>query len=44
MEQKINKYKLKDNYISSLDRFIGRLTNEEKKIIDNGDNSDGNKN
>ena len=44
MEQKINKYRLKDNYISSLDRFIGRLTNEEKKIIDNGDNSDGNKN
>ena len=44
MEGQINKYKLKDNYISSLDRFIGRLTNEEKKIIDNGDNSDGNKN
>jgi hypothetical protein len=44
MEGKINKYKLKDNYISSLDRFIGRLTSEEKKIIDNGDNSDGNKN
>lgn len=44
MEEKINKYKLKDNYISSLDRFIGRLTNEEKKIIDNGDNSDWNKN
>lgn len=40
MEGKINKYKLKDNYISSLDRFIGRLTNEEKQIIDNGDNSD----
>jgi len=43
MEQKINKYKLKDNYISSLDRFIGRLTNEEKKIIDNGDTTNGSK-
>jgi len=42
--KEINKYKLKDNYVSSLDRFIRRLTNEEKKIIDNGDNSNGNKN
>jgi len=44
MGEKINKYKLKDNYISSLDRFIRRLTNEEKKIIDNGDFSNGDKN
>jgi hypothetical protein len=42
--KEINKYKLKDNYVSSLDRFIRRLTNEEKKIIYNGDNSDGKKN
>ena len=42
--KEINKYKLKDNYVTSLDRFIRRLTNEEKKIIDNGDNSDGKKN
>jgi hypothetical protein len=41
--KEINKYKLKDNYVSSLDRFIRRLTNEEKKIIDNGDNSNGKK-
>ena len=40
MEEKINKYKLKTNYISSLDRFIGRLTSEQKQIIENGDNSD----
>lgn len=43
MEQKINKYKLKDNYISSLDRFIGKLTNEQKQIIDNGDTTNGSK-
>jgi len=40
MENKINKYRLKTDYISSLDRFIGRLTNEQKQIIENGDNSD----
>jgi len=40
MEGKINKYKLKTNYISSLDNFIGKLTIEQKQIIDNGDNSD----
>ena len=39
MEEKINKYKLKTNYISSLDNFIGKLTREQKQIIDNGDNS-----
>lgn len=44
MEEKINKYKLKTNYISSLDNFIGKLTSEQKQIIDNGDNSNGNKN
>jgi len=44
MEEKINKYKLKTNYISSLDNFIGKLTSEQKQIIDNGDNSNRDKN
>ena len=43
MDKKINKYKLKTNYISSLDNFIEKLTREQKQIIENGDNSNGKK-
>lgn len=31
--EKINKYKLKSNYVGSLEKFISKLTNDEQKII-----------
>jgi hypothetical protein len=36
MKDKINKYKLKVNYSSKLDKFVDKLDNKTKKDIDNG--------
>jgi hypothetical protein len=42
---KINKYKLKESYVGSLDKFIEKLDASDKKIVkDNGNSSDGTKN
>jgi len=42
---KINKYKLKNNYHASLNRFIKGLNNDEQKIINQyGSDSNGNEN
>ena len=41
MEDKmINKYKVKDSHVAKLNKFIDRLTNEEKNIVTNGNNAD----
>lgn len=42
---KINKYKLKESYVGSLDKFIERLDATDKKIVkDNGNSPDRTKN
>jgi|TARA_R110000868_G_scaffold385910_1_gene653998 hypothetical protein len=42
--EKMNKYKLKSNYVGSLNSFIERLDDYEQKIVkQNGDNSNGKK-
>lgn len=42
---KINKYKLKNNYYTSLNKFIKELNNDEQKIINqDGSYSNGNEN
>ena len=35
----MNKYKVKDVYSVKLDKFIDRLSNEDKKAISNGSNT-----
>tara|TARA_R110002167_G_scaffold56737_1_gene161013 strand:- start:481 stop:642 length:162 start_codon:yes stop_codon:yes gene_type:complete len=39
MEKNINKYKLKVNYSSKLDKFVEKLDDNIKKDIDNGSNT-----
>ena len=39
---KINKYKLKHNYASSLDKFVSKLDRDEQKIVNQyGNNANG---
>ena len=39
MEKNINKYKLKINYSSKLDKFVEKLDDNIKKDIENGSNT-----
>lgn len=39
MKDKINIYKLKDNYSDKLNNFIEDLDNKTKKAIDDGNNT-----
>lgn len=43
MGAEINKYRVKEAHIVNLDRFIDKLTNEQKKIVTNGSDTDRSK-
>ena len=35
--EELNKYKIKDKHVKSLNRFVERLSTEQKQLIKNGD-------
>ena len=39
-DKEISKYKVKDIHIEKLNKFIDKLTNEQKSIITDGNNAD----
>lgn len=39
MDKEIHKYRVKDSHIEKLNKFIEKLTNEQKNIVTNGNNA-----